>query len=78
MNALPYWPAMMKRATAARYCEMSAAEFERHVLSGHFPMPVKLGNTERWSRLRLDQAIERLYGGGGDDWRAKLGLSRAA
>lgn len=30
----PYWPAMMLRKTAAAYCELSEAAFEREVASG--------------------------------------------
>lgn len=74
---LPYWPAMMKRSTAARYCELSVAEFEREVAEGVLPLPVRLGNNEHWSRSRLDLALERLHGGA-DDWRAKAGIHRAA
>jgi len=75
---LPFWPAMMKRATAARYCELSVAEFEREVSACVLPMPVRLGNNEHWSRVRLDQALERLHGAATGDWRKELGLNRAA
>lgn len=74
---LPYWPAMMKRTSAARYCELSVPEFEREVADGRLPLPVILGKHEHWSRSRLDQALEQLHGGA-DDWRAKAGITRAA
>ena len=75
--AVPYWPAMMKRPTAARYCDLSVAEFEREVNEGRLPLPIMLGNSEHWSRRKLDEALELLYGGA-EDWRAKLGLNQDA
>jgi hypothetical protein len=53
----PYWPAMMKRATAARYCELTVPEFEREVAAATLPLPVKLGNHDHWSRVGLDKAL---------------------
>lgn len=66
---MPHWPGMMKRATAARYCELTAAEFEREVADGRLPLPVKLGNHEHWSKLQLDQALAALTGEAQRDWR---------
>lgn len=65
--SLPYWPAMMRRATAAKYCELSPAEFEREISDGRLPMPVRLGNSEHWSRAQLDVALE-ILASGGQDW----------
>lgn len=75
---IPFWPAMMKQKTAAAYCDLSVAEFEREVQSGRLPMPIKLGNSEHWSRAAIDERIGRLLGGGRGDWRAKSGLYDAA
>lgn len=72
--ALPGWPALMLRQTAASYCDMKPAEFEREVVSGKFPDPVMLGGAERWHRVALDAALERIAGGGGGDWRTKAKL----
>lgn len=69
---------MMRRQTAARYCDLSVAEFEREIADGRLPMPVKLGNSEHWSKVRLDQALEKLTGGADNDWRRKVGLYDAA
>lgn len=33
----PDWPRLMRRRTAALYCDMTEAEFEREVSSGRFP-----------------------------------------
>ena len=77
MVTLPHWPAMMKRTLAARYCDLSVAEFEREVNEGRLPLPIMLGKAEHWSRRKLDEALELLQGGV-DDWRSKLGLNNAA
>jgi hypothetical protein len=66
----PDWPAMMQRATAARYCDMTASEFEGEVVSGRLPLPVQLGHGEKWQRRALDEAIDRLAGAAVPDWRA--------
>ena len=77
MSTLPHWPAMMRRTLAARYVDLSPAEFEREVNEGRLPLPVKLGNSEHWSRRKLDEALDALHGDVGD-WRSKLGLKRDA
>ncbi len=56
------WPRMLKQATAARYCDMSVAAFEREVNAGRFPMPIKLEGGERWCRIALDKALDQLTG----------------
>ncbi len=55
-------PRMMKRRTAAQYCDMSEAAFEREVAAGRLPMPVMLGSREHWCRLALDMALDRIVG----------------
>lgn len=72
------WPRMMRRATAAKYCDLSVAEFEREVASGRLPMPVKLGNSEHWSTVAIDEMLGRLTGETGDDWRKRSKLYGAA
>ena len=67
----PYWPAMLKRSSAAAYVELTVPEFEREVAAGTLPLPVKLGNHEHWSRARLDEALDRLTGAD-DDWKRRL------
>jgi predicted DNA-binding transcriptional regulator AlpA len=69
----PDWPRMMRRATAALYCDMTPSEFEREVSSGRLPCPVVLGGEQRWSRVQIDETLERLTGSGSApaaDWRA--------
>ena len=68
-SSAPDWPGMMRRATAASYCDMKVAEFEGEVASGRFPAPVLVGREERWSRKRLDEALDRLTGTTAPDWR---------
>lgn len=75
MNALPHWPAAMKRPTAARYCELTEASFEREIANGALPEPFMLGGKEHWRRADLDAALEKLAGGE-EDWRAKVGMAR--
>lgn len=65
---------MMRRATAAAYLELSPAEFEREVAAGRLPMPIKLGNSEHWSREAIDDAIGRLTGENAPTWRDKARL----
>lgn len=77
VNPRPSWPAMMRRSLAASYCDLSAAEFEREVNEGRLPLPVMLGNSEHWSRRKLDEALDALHGGQGD-WRSQLGLNQDA
>lgn len=72
--AAPDWPRMMRRTTAAAYCDMTAPEFEREVLAGRLPDPVQLGGGERWSRAQLDERLERLTGDRAPDWRGQQPL----
>ena len=68
------WPRMMKRATAAEYCDMSIPAFEREILAGRLPVGVTLGGTVHWSQPKLDEALDQITGEGVADWRAKSGL----
>lgn len=66
-------PRMMKRATAAAYCDLSVAAFEREVAAGTLPMPVMLGNREHWCKNALDRALDALTGAEPvPDYRRKL------
>lgn len=51
------WPALMRRDTAAEYCDMSAEQFTRQC-------PVRAIDQGwrglRWKRLKLDEWIENL------------------
>jgi len=67
------WPRMMKRATAAEYCDLSVPSFDNEVASGRLPMSVKLGNREHWCKSALDRALDALTGANGEpDYRAEL------
>lgn len=59
----------MTRGRAAHYCDLSEASFEREVAAGRLPHPVKLGGKDHWSRVALDEALERLAGESAGDWR---------
>lgn len=66
----PYWPRMMKKGTAARYCDLTSPEFVREVACGRLPLPIPLGNTEHWDREQLDEQLNRLTGQT-RDWRSE-------
>lgn len=68
MKRLPAWPRMLKRATAAAYCDLTSVEFEREVAAGRLPMPIKLGSSEHWDRRGLDEHLDQIAGRS-DDWR---------
>ena len=74
---IPDWPRMMKLATAAAYCDMSIASFEREVAQATLPMPVLLGGLRHWSRTAIDEHLERLAGDAPADWRAHSPLYAA-
>lgn len=66
----PDWPRMMRRTTAAAYCDLTSAAFERETLLGRLPAPVMLGDEEHWSRDQLDAFLDRLLGAKvKGDWR---------
>lgn len=73
MNA-PFWPRLMKKGTAAAYCDLSEAEFLREVAGGRLPAPVRFGNSDHWSRTAMDEMIGQLTGDTIPDWRAKSKL----
>jgi|GEM_PF-1418621 len=56
------WPEMMLQKDAAEYCSMSAAAFEREVLAGRLPMPVRFGGKDRWRKAAIDKALDVLTG----------------
>ena len=66
------WPRAMKRATAAAYCDMSIASFDREVTLGRLPAPILLGGLDHWSQTSIDQHIERLENDAANDWRSKV------
>lgn len=67
------WPKMMKRRTAAEYCDLSEAAFEREVLAGRLPCAVDLGGRDHWHKLALDRALEKLAGDGDEpEYRRNL------
>jgi hypothetical protein len=73
-SAAPDWPRMMRLGTAAAYCDMPSAAFEREVAGGRLPDSVMLGGQKRWSRAQLDGALERLTGDDVPDWRVRQPL----
>jgi hypothetical protein len=56
---------------------MTSADLEREVIAGRLPPPVILGGEERWSRVQLDEALDRITGGissSVNDWRREQPL----
>lgn len=72
MTALPDWPRLMRRQTAALYLDMSEAAFEREVLAGKMPAAIVIGGKDHWSRAAIDGAIARLTGESEPDYRRQL------
>lgn len=70
LERIPYWPAMMTRTMAADSCSLSVAQFEREIIDGRLPIPVKLGGRESWYRRAIDEHLERIVNGTPYDWRA--------
>ena len=73
-RALPDWPRMLRRSFAAAYCDMPVAEFERGVALGKLPQPIKVVDELRWSRVQLDEYLERMTGEAVPDFRAQSKL----
>ncbi len=69
---IPHWPAMMKRATAAAYLDMSEAAFQREVASGRLPCAVSLGGRPHWRKLALDKAMDLLTGERASDYESEF------
>lgn len=53
---------MMKRTTAAAYCDLSEPAFLREVSEGRLPCAIKLGGRDHWCKNKLDKALDRLTG----------------
>ncbi len=75
-STAPDWPALMRRQTAAAYCDMKAPELEGEVNAGRLPMPLpkEFCREQRWSRRALDEALERLSGNNAPNWRERSNL----
>ena len=71
MKSWPDWPAAMKRASAAAYCDMSIASFDREVAMGRLPSPILLGGLDHWTRTSIDQQLEVLENES-LDWRKEV------
>jgi len=72
MTAQARWPAMMRRKTAAEYCDMTEPAFEREIVGGRLPAGVRFGGQEHWHRNALDAALARIAGEAMPDYRKDL------
>ena len=78
MSGAPYWPRMLKRSTAAQYCELTPQQFDAEVYAGRLPMSVAMAGGPRWDRAALDTSLDEMSGVG-NDWRKdQPGLRSAA
>jgi hypothetical protein len=62
---LPFWPRLLSRDEAARYVGTSTETFDREVISGIWPAPLRRGarhGRATWDRLALDRAADRASG----------------
>lgn len=67
------WPRLLKLKSAAEYCDMTTAAFEKEVLSGRLPNGRVIGGREHWDKVALDRAIDALMGiGEMPDYRKAL------
>jgi hypothetical protein len=66
----PDWLGAMRRETAAKYCDMTPAQFFREVDSNGMLQPFKLGGKEMWTRVAIDKRLPELAGDSVLDWRA--------
>lgn len=71
----PDWPRLMKRSTAARYCDLTPAKFLSEVACGRLPLPVKFGGEDHWDRAAIDADISRLSGQAYDWEKDQPGLA---
>lgn len=69
---------MLRLRTAALYCDLKPVQFEQEVAGGRLPMPVMLGGEEHWSRVAIDEMLNRLTGDTTPDWRKKAPLYNEA
>lgn len=53
---------MMKRATAAAYCDLAESAFIGEVAAGRLPSPVDFGGRDHWFRPALDKALAAIAG----------------
>lgn len=70
IDRIPHWPQMMTRKLAADYCCLSETQFQREIVDGRLPEPVRLGGNDHWHKPTLDTYLERIAGSV-TDWRSK-------
>ncbi|MGL4640557.1 MAG: hypothetical protein ACRCVX_12620 [Shewanella sp.] len=51
-------PGLMSLQTAARYCDMTPAEFQKAVAVGDMPQPVLVNGAERWRLAEIEGQYE--------------------
>lgn len=69
---IPHWPAMMRRATAAAYLDISERSFIGEIAAGRLPSGVILGGREHWRKDAIDKAISAISGETMPDFEAEF------
>jgi hypothetical protein len=59
---------MLKRANAAKYCELTPQQFDAEVYAGRLPGAVAMSGGPRWDRAALDASLDEMSSGA-NDWR---------
>lgn len=70
----PDWPRMMRRSTAALYCDLTPSEFDKAVATGELPMPATVAGVKLWSKTNLDDNLSSIAGESAGDWRKQQPL----
>ena len=53
-------PGLMKLETAAAYCDMKVADFQRAVATGALPDAVLINGQERWRVVEIERQFEEV------------------
>ena len=62
-RTLQPWPRLMTAETAAAYVDERSVEAFRRAVGRLWPKPLKVaGKGERWTKEKMDEAIDRLAG----------------
>ena len=60
-----FWPRLLPRVPAAKYCGTGTSKFDEMVRDGRMPKPMKIDSLSLWDRHRIDAAIDEMSGDDG-------------
>ena len=55
-----FWPRLMPRGPASKYCGTGTSKFDEMVKDGRMPKPKQIDSLRVWDRHELDAAIDEL------------------